>query len=248
MRIFIIFLILQIGEKFHQETKLKPLNLLKSIFKFEKPPAPYKDYSDKPIIKLPPATFKGIPLEEAIKKRRSIRNYSNNPLTLEELSQILFSAQGITGEYAGTYLRAAPSAGALYPFEIYLIVQNVSQLEKGIYHYNVRKHALEFIKEGDFKDELFKAGLFQEMFLQAPVTLVYTAIFKRTTHKYGERGYRYIYIEAGHIAQNVSLQCVSIGLVSCVVGAFFDDMINKLIGIDGKEEAVIYLHTIGKPR
>ena len=248
MKFFLIFLILQIGKKFHEETKLDPLKALRSVLKFEKEPEQFKTYPDKPLIKLPPPSYKGIILEETIKKRRSIREYKDEPLNLSELSQILFSAQGITGELYGTYLRTAPSAGALYPIEIYLIVQNATGLEKGIYHYNVREHALEFIKKGDFKNEIFKAGLFQEMFLSAPLTLIYTAIFKRTTHKYDDRGYRYIYIEAGHIAQNVALQCVSLGLASCVIGAFFDDMVNKLIGVDGKEEASIYIQTIGKPK
>jgi len=248
MNLILIFLTLQIGEKFHNETKLDPLKTLKSILKFEKEPEHFKTYPDKPLIKLPPPSYKGIILEDAIKKRRSIREYKDEPLNLSELSQILFSAQGITGELYGTYLRTAPSAGALYPIEIYLIVQNVKELEKGIYHYNVREHALEFIKKGDFKNEIFKAGIFQEMFLSAPVTLIYTAIFKRTTYKYDDRGYRYIYIEVGHIAQNVALECVSLGLASCVVGAFFDDMVNKLLQVDGKEEGTIYIQTIGKPK
>ena len=248
MKLVILLFIFQIGEKFQSETKLDPLKALGSVFKFEKPPPQYKHYPDKKKIKLPPPSFKGIVLEEAIKNRRSVREYSDKPLTLEEISQILFSAQGITGEYAGSYLRAAPSAGALYPIEIYLIIQNVEGLEKGIYHYNVLEHSLEFIKKGDFKNEIFKAGLFQEMFLSAPLTLIYTAIFKRTTYKYDDRGYRYIYIEVGHIAQNVSLQCVSLGLSSCVIGAFFDDMVNKLIEVDGKEESAIYIQTIGKKK
>jgi SagB-type dehydrogenase family enzyme len=248
MNFILIFLILQIGEKFHNETKLNPLKTLKSILKFQKEPEHFKTYPDKPLIKLPPPNYKGIILEDAIKKRRSVREYKDEALNLSELSQILFSAQGITGELYGTYLRTAPSAGALYPIEVYLIVQNVKELEKGIYHYNVKEHALEFIKKGDFKNEIFKAGIFQEMFLSAPVILIYTAIFKRTTYKYEDRGYRYIYIEAGHIAQNVALECVSLGLASCVVGAFFDDMVNKLIGIDGKEEGTIYIQTIGKPK
>ncbi|MEN3046575.1 MAG: SagB/ThcOx family dehydrogenase [Candidatus Hydrothermales bacterium] len=216
--------------------------------KIEKPPPQFKTYPDKPKIKLPAPTFKGMILEEAIKKRRSVREYSDKPLTLDEVSQILFAAQGITGELAGVYLRTVPSAGALYPIEIYLIVQNVEGLKKGIYHYNVREHSLEFIKEGDFKNEIFKAGLFQEMFLSAPLTLIYTAIFKRTTYKYDDRGYRYVYMEAGHVAQNVSLQCVSLGLSSCVIGAFFDSMVDKLIGVDGKEETSIYIQTVGRPK
>lgn len=248
MNAIIIFLSLQIGEKFHSETKLDPLKAIGSVLKFEKAPPQYKTYPDKEKIKLPEPSFKGMTVEEAIRKRRSVREYSDKPLTISQVSEILFAAQGITGEIAGTYLRTAPSAGALYPVEIYLIVQNVEGLEKGIYHYNVLEHSLEFIKKGDFKNEIFKAGLFQDMFLEAPLILIYTAIFKRTTYKYDDRGYRYVYIEAGHIAQNVSLECVSLGLSSCVVGAFFDDMVNKLIGVDGKEEAVIYIQTVGKPK
>ncbi len=247
-KILFIFLFSGIGAKFHEKTKLTPLSAVKQVIKLGKKPQPYKTYPDAEKIKLPLPDYRGMVLEEAIKRRRSVRNYSSAPLTLEEISQLLFSAQGITGYYAGIPLRAAPSAGALYPVEIYLIVLNVNGLKKGIYHYNVREHSLEFIKEGDFKNEIFKAGLFQEMFLDAPVIFVYTAIFKRTTYKYDERGYRYVYIEIGHIAQNVSLQAVSLGLVSCVIGAFFDDMVNKIIEVDGKEEAVIYLQTIGKPK
>lgn len=248
MNLFIIFLIFQIGEKFHNETKLDPLKAVSSLLKLEKAPPQFKTYPDKEKIKLPEPSFKGIILEEVIRKRRSIRDYADEPLTLSQVSEILFAAQGITGELAGTYLRTAPSAGALYPVEIYLIVQNVKGLEKGIYHYNILEHSLEFIKKGDFKNEIFKAGLFQEMFLSAPLILVYTAIFKRTTYKYDDRGYRYIYIEVGHIAQNVALECVSLGLSSCVIGAFFDDMVNKLIGVDGKEEGTIYIQTIGKAK
>jgi len=244
----LILIFVGVGEDFHEKTKLTPLSALKQIVRFEKSPSLFKEYPDKPKIKLPEPDFKGMPLEEAIRKRRSIRNYSPEPVSLKELSILLFSAQGITGYYAGIPLRTAPSAGALYPIEIYIYAHNVEGLERGIYHYNVREHAIEFIKKGDYKNQFFNAGLFQEMFLEAPLVFIYSAIFKRTTYKYDDRGYRYVYIEAGHIAQNVSLQAVSLGLVSCVIGAFFDDMVNKIIGVDGKEEAVIYLQTIGKPK
>lgn len=249
MKLFLtLFFLVGIGSKFHEKTKLTPLSALKQIIKFEKAPSLYKNYPNKPQIKLPTPDFKGIPLEEAIKKRRSIRHYSSKPVHLKELSQILFSAQGITGHYAGTLLRTSPSAGALYPVELYVYAHNVEGLEKGIYHYSVKTHTLEFIKKGNYRKELFKASFFQEMLREAPVVLIYTAIFKRTTYKYGERGYRYIYIEIGHIAQNVALQAVSLGLVSCVIGAFFDDMMNKIIEVDGKKEAVIYVQTIGRPK
>lgn len=249
MKLFLtIFLFASIGEDFHQKTKLNPLNILLEPLKIKKEVSPFKTYKDAQKIKLPKPDYKGIILEEAIRKRRSVRNYKDEAISLKELSNLLFSAQGITGDYFGTSLRTAPSAGALYPFEIYIYVHNGENLERGIYHYNVLEHSLEFIKKGDFRNSFFKAGLFQEMFLEAPIIFVYTAIFERTTQKYGDRGYRYVYIEAGHIAQNVSLECISLGLVSCVIGAFFDDMINEILGVDGKKESAIYIQTIGKPK
>jgi SagB-type dehydrogenase family enzyme len=158
----------------------------------------------------------------------------------------LFSAQGITGYYVGYPLRSAPSAGALYPFEIYVIVNNVSGLKRGIYHYQVLTHSLELIKLGDYRSKITNCCLNQDMAGKSGVTFVLTAIFERVTFKYDERGYRYVYIEAGHISQNIYLQATSLGLGSVVIGAFYDDKINKLLKIDGKKEAAIYVHAVGK--
>ncbi len=116
----------------------------------------------------------------------------------------------------------------------------------GIYHYSVLDHALELIKPGDFRNQIISAGLKQEMLGDGVVTFVLSAIFDRVRHKYGERGFRYVYIEAGHISQNISLQAVSLGLGSVTVGAFLDENVNKLIGVDGLKEAVIYLHAVGR--
>lgn len=235
-----------IGERFHRETSLTWLGVIGDLFRGrpDKPPQ-YKNYPDSKVIKLPKPAYQGISLEEAIEKRRSVRNYSGRQLSLSQLSQLLFSAQGITGRLYDQPLRTAPSAGALYPFEIYVIANDVEGLPQGIYHYAVLNHSLELVKPGDFGKEITNAGLKQEMLGDADVAFVLSAIFDRIRHKYGERGFRYVYMEAGHISQNIYLQAVSLGLGSVSVGAFLDEEVNQLIGVDGQKEAVIYLHAVG---
>lgn len=237
-----------IGERFHDNTKHTWTQVFKEMITPNpaRPPQ-FKEYPEMPKIKLPKPEFKGIRLEDALKKRRSIREYSKKPITLTELSQLLFSAQGVTGKMHGTLLRTAPSAGALYPFEIYVFVNNVETLKNGIYHYSVKDHSIVLINEGNFRDEFLKASLEQEMVRDAGAVFILSAIFDRMRSKYGERGYRYTYMEAGNISQNIYLQATSLGLGSVVVGAFIDDHINKLIGIDGKKEAVIAIHPVGRP-
>lgn len=235
-----------IGERFHHETSLTWLGVIGDLFRGRpKKPSQYKNYPDSKAIILPKPEYRGISLESAIEKRRSVRNYSSKPVTLLKLSQLLFSAQGITGKLYDQPLRTAPSAGALYPFEIYVIANNVEGLPQGIYHYAVLNHSLELVKLGDFRKEITDAGLKQEMLGDANVTFVLSAIFDRIRHKYGERGFRYVYVEAGHISQNIYLQAVSLGLGSVSVGAFLDEEVNQLIGVDGQNEAVIYLHAVG---
>ena len=234
------------GERFHHETSLTWRGVIGDVFRSKpKKPSQYKNYPDSKIIKLPKPEYRGIPLEEAIGKRRSVRNYSSKPLTMSQLSQLVFSAQGITGKLYDQSLRTAPSAGALYPMEVYVIANDVEDLPRGIYHYAVLNHSLELVKSGDFRKEITAAGLEQEMLGDADVTFVLSAVFDRIRHKYGERGFRYAYIEAGHISQNIYLQAVSLGLGSVSVGAFLDEEINNLIGVDGQTEAVIYLHAVG---
>ncbi|MFQ5957286.1 MAG: SagB/ThcOx family dehydrogenase [Candidatus Brocadiales bacterium] len=143
-------------------------------------------------------------------------------------------------------LRAAPSAGALYPLELYVVVNNVRGLERGLYHYNILEHSLELLKIGDFRRKIINCALHQEMTGKANVTFVLTGIFDRITWKYDERGYRYAYIEAGHISQNIYLQSISLGLGSVAVGAFYDESLNNFLGVDGKAEAAIYMHAVGK--
>ncbi len=237
-----------IGEKFHEDTKHTWTQIFKEII-MSKPARPpeFKEYPKLPKVKLPNPKFRGISIEEALRKRRSIREYSKKSLTLSEMSQLLWAAQGITGKIYGTFLRTAPSAGALYPFEIYIFVNNVDDLKNGIYHFSLREHSIVLIKEGDFRDKLLRASLEQEMVRDAAAVFVLSAIFDRTRSKYGERGYRYVYMEAGHISQNIYLQATSLGLGTVVVGAFADDKINELIGIDGRKEAVIAIQPVGRP-
>jgi SagB-type dehydrogenase family enzyme len=190
-------------------------------------------------------TQHGLTVEEAIQQRRSVRDYSGQPLTVAELSRLLHHVNGITA--GGRYpFRAAPSSGGLYPIEIYPVVHNVAQLERGLYHYNVRDHGLELLRAGDLRRELTNFALDQEMVGRANLTLVLTAIFQRERWKYGPRAYRYTLLDAGHIGQNVYLVARSMDLGACAVGAFFDDDINQLLGIDGVNEAVIYLVVVGK--
>ena len=207
-------------------------------------PERYKTYAQARRFSLPdPRGFRGLSLEEAIEQRRSHRDFRGDPMTLEELSRLLHAAQGITEPRAG--FRAAPSAGALYPIEVYIAAHNVAQLPSGIYHYAVREHGLELIKKGDFRNAVMQAGLLQEFLAEANVCVVLSAIFQRTRWKYQERTYRYIWLEAGHIGQNIYLAATSMGMGACAVGAFYDDQLNDLLGIDGEEEAALYVLAVG---
>ena len=238
---------LSIGERFHYETSLTWRGVLGDMFRDRpKKPPQYKTYPGLKKVQLPKSEYRGMVLEDAITERRSVRNYSTEAIGMAQLSQLLFAAQGVTGKMYGQPLRSAPSAGALYPFEIYLVVNNVQDLAQGIYHYSVLDHALELIKAGDFRDQITDAGLKQEMLGTAGATFVLSAIFDRIRHKYGERGLRYVYMEAGHISQNIYLQAVSLGLGSVSVGAFLDERVNRLIDVDGRKEAAVYLHAVGR--
>jgi SagB-type dehydrogenase family enzyme len=182
-------------------------------------------------------------LEEAIEARRSVRDHSSAPLPLEGLSRLLYAAQGITEARWG--FRAAPSAGALYPIELYAAVHNVTGLERGLYHYTVAEHGLELLRRGDLRAAVVQAGLGQDFLGQANVCFILSAVFQRTRWKYRERTYRYVLLEAGHIGQNLYLAATSMGLGACAVGAFLDDQFDGLLGLDGKEEAVLYVISVG---
>lgn len=198
----------------------------------------------KTTIDLPQPRLKSqISIEEALFKRRSVREFKKQPVTLTEISQLLWAAQGITEKTKG--LRTAPSAGALYPLEIYLVASYIDWLPAGIYKYQPDGHLLLKIKEGNYQEDLYKTSLKQESVREAPAAFVFSAVYERTTRKYGQRGRRYVEIEVGHAAQNIYLQTVSLNLGAVVIGAFDDEEMKKIIQLP-KEEDPLYMLVIGK--
>ena len=191
---------------------------------------------------LPKPKLKGeVSVEAAIKHRRTIRSYLSKPLTLNQLSQILWSAQGITEDRG--YKRAAPSGGALYPIDIYAVVgdNSVEELKAGIYHYEPHKHAVLLIAEGDFRTDVARAALSQMWMAKAPLNLVVTSEYSQITSKYGSRGERYAMIEAGHVGQNIFLQAEALGLRAGIVGAFHDNDVMRVIRISSSHDPLLIL-------
>lgn len=193
---------------------------------------------------LPTPTCRGgRSFESTLERRRSIREFTDQPLSLAEMSQLLWAAQGVT-DNAGH--RTSPSAGALYPLEVYLVARNVRDLLAGVYRYNPGEHELERVFEGDLSSALYTASLRQDFVRDCPGIIVISAVYERTTWKYGKRGERYIFMEVGHVAQNVSLQAVSLNLGTVVVGAFDDERIKRILKLD-KEEKTLCLIPVGRP-
>jgi len=195
-------------------------------------------------VNLPDVVLDGdMSVEKAINQRRSIRDYVNNPLSLAEIAQLLWAAQGITDKATGK--RAAPSAGATYPLEVYLVAGNVDDLSSGLYKYRPHKHDLTLLKQGSLQDAFCEAALGQESVRDAAAVILFTAVYERTTQKYGERGVRYVHIETGHAAQNVFLQAGALGLGTVVVGAFDDQSLRELMSLDVGEHP-LYLMPVGR--
>lgn len=190
-------------------------------------------------ISLPSPRLTGaMSLEEAIAIRRSVREFTEERLSWEEISQLLWSAQGIT-DLRG--LRAAPSAGALYPLEMYVV------LPDGAYHYLPQRHTLEAVSEEDLRGDLWQAGLRQDALREAPAIFVIAAVYERTEAKYGERAKRYVEIEVGHAAQNLLLQAVALDLGAVPIGAFYDDQVRAGLG-SPPDHQPLYLIPVGHPR
>lgn len=195
-------------------------------------------------IELPQPQIRGsVSLEEALQARRSVRRYSAEPLELKEIAQLAWSAQGITRK---NRFRTAPSAGALYPLELYLLAGKVKGLGPGLYHYLPKQHALEKIASSDIRTELAGAAYNQKALNRAAAVFVITAVMKRTEWKYRGRAERYVYIEAGHAGQNLLLQATSLGLGSVIIGAFFDDTVRDLLGLPDTYQPISLL-PVGRP-
>ena len=238
----------KVGDFFQGETKYQRDHLPGGRLDWASKPATYKRYPSAPTIPLsPPQTQGGAPLWDTLQRRRSIRRFKSEPLSEAELSQLLWAAQGITLPGRGLGLRTAPSAGALYPVETYLVIHAIEGLDPGVYHYAVEEHTLEQLKTGDFRMVVAQAALDQEVAYAANVIFVWTAVFQRSKWKYRQRAYRYIYLDAGHIAHNVALSAVALELGSCQIAALYDDETNTLLGVDGENESAIYMTAVGKP-
>lgn len=198
---------------------------------------------DETIVKLPKPRYAGnVSVEEAMLKRRSVRKYKKSPLELSDISQLLWAAQGVTDPIG---FRTAPSAGALYPLELYLVASSVKGLDQGVYKYSADRHTLKRVIKGERQGRLYWSSWAQKSVKKAQAVVVITAVYKRTTGKYGNRGVRYVHMEVGHAAQNIYLQAVSLGLGTVVVGAFNDKSVKKEIGAQ-KDEEPLCIMPIGK--
>jgi SagB-type dehydrogenase family enzyme len=190
-------------------------------------------------------------LAEAVTSRESARALSPARLSLSQLATLLHHAYGITRDNAGTVFprpfRAVPSGGALYPLEIYLHTTHVEELEPGLYHYAPTRHELRFLRYGDESRKISEALVQRNLAVDASVMLFITGVFERSIFKYGDRGYRFTLIEAGHVGQNLALTATAMGLGCLTVGGYSDRQVDDLLGLDGLTHSTIYLAAIGEP-
>ncbi|OGC19830.1 hypothetical protein A2282_01005 [candidate division WOR-1 bacterium RIFOXYA12_FULL_36_13] len=194
-------------------------------------------YAMAKTIDLPQPKTKGkVSVEEAIKLRRSERSFYSTPLTKEQIAQLLWACQGITDPQ--WEFRSVPSAGAIYPLEIYVADRN------GVYHYLPVKNKLEIIISEDKRSSISRAALTQTFIEDAPLCIIITGSFKKTRDKYGIRAERYVFLEAGHAAENIHLQAVALGLGSVSVGTFWDDVISSALDLPPQNEP-LYIIPIG---
>jgi SagB-type dehydrogenase family enzyme len=197
------------------------------------------------VIELPAPIHKSdTSVEQTLLQRRSVREYAQQPLTLAEVSQMLWAAQGVTDPEGK---RTAPSAGALYPLEVYLLAGEVEGLSQGIYRYLPDEHSLIITVQADRRSALSQAALDQESVAQAPAVIVLSGVYERTTVKYGERGIRYVHMEVGSAAQNVYLQSAAMGLGTVFIGAFHDEEVKQVLSLSA-EERPLCIMPVGRLR
>ena len=231
----------EIGQRFQQETKYaRPSSFAETAGKTAESASPQ-------LISLPAPSLEAKPnFWKVLRQRRSIRDYSPAPLALKELSNLLWATQELREEASSPWYRTVPSAGALHPIDTYLVINRVEGFEAGIYFLNVTDFSLEMKNKGDFSRQIARAALDQDIAREAAVVFVWVAVIHRSRQKYRQRAYRYIYLDCGHIAQNLYLAATAMGLGCCGIAAFFDDEVNHLIETDGLEETAIYLATVGR--
>ena len=237
--------------KFLESTKYKNLGKTDEEKKLTQPPLEQPFDSRKPQIDLPsPSEIDevSIDLRKVIEERKSVRTYHEKPLSLVELSWLLWCTQGVKqiSERPST-IRTVPSAGARHSFETYLIINRVNGLKPGLYRFIATKHKLLVLDlDETLVDKFSAANWSSEMLSNSAVIFIWVAISDRMTYKYGNRGFRYLHLDAGHVCQNLYLASEAIECGSCAVGGFYDDTVNALLNLDGEEKFVIYMGTVGK--
>ncbi|OGP70115.1 MAG: hypothetical protein A2Z73_06630 [Deltaproteobacteria bacterium RBG_13_60_28] len=235
-----------IGRRYLKETRYNRDSLRDTGTEYPRSPL-YKEYPEAPqrLVLSPPSGLPGQDLWACLEARRSLRQYQERPLSLEEFTALLWATQGVTLASQHFLLRAAPSAGALYPVETYLAVHRVIGVEPGIWHLQVPDFTLELLAAGDFRRPLVTAGLSQNFLGTGAAVFIWTGILNRAMWKYRERAIRYLFLDAGHICQNLMLAATALGLGCCPVGAFFDGEVEQLVQVDGQEEVALYLAAVG---
>jgi SagB-type dehydrogenase family enzyme len=240
-----------IGAEFITRTKYEFLEPSQQSRGLPQPPLELETYRDRELIELPrPEACKvpGIDLRQAIERRSSVRRYSRTPLAREELSFLLWCTQGVKEVLPGSAtLRTVPSAGARHALETYLLINSVRGLETGLYWYSALRHGLVLLDASPtLGDQLVAACLGQRFVAESAVTFIWSALTARMLWRYGERGYRYLFLDAGHVCQNLYLAAEAVGSGACGVAAFSDDGVNGFLGIDGEQQFALYLAAVGK--
>ena len=240
-----------VGVIYHQWSKPGIIDALGTLTSWGPPIDLYKVHPAAPRIALPEiATIAGgeagPTAVQAIARRRSVRTYADRPMSIDQFGRLLYLSGGVTAGLHGNARRAAPSSGALYPIELYAVVHRVEGIEPGVYHYVPRGHALERLRTGDFRQSVVDQGIGQEFLGTCGVVLFLTMILQRMRPRYQDRSYRYGLLEAGHIGENAYLAAASMCLGVCGIGAFMDDSINEMLGVDGVEEAAVYMLAAGQ--
>jgi SagB-type dehydrogenase family enzyme len=241
----------KIGKEFMEKTQYRYLDKSDQSMGYPNPDLELGTEEKDKIIGLPwpgEIEIEDINLRKAIEKRTSVRNYSSEPLSLEELSYLLWCTQGVKEVVRNeATFRTVPSAGARHALETYILANNVKGLEKGLYRFLPIEHKLvEINTEKDIATNIRRGCLDQPFVTSSAVTFIWTAVPYRMTWRYGQRGYRYLHLDAGHVCQNLYLSAESVGCGVCAIAAFLDEEINPAMGIDGDNEFVIYVATVGK--
>ncbi|MHA1235773.1 MAG: SagB/ThcOx family dehydrogenase [Promethearchaeota archaeon] len=236
------------GDEFQQKSKYVRDKIPRHALDWSRKPKTFKTYPDavKRIILPDPKFDETIQFWSVIKNRHSTRKFTEESLSLMDFSLLLFGMSGLNRIFPQFSFRTVPSAGGLFPIEIYPVVNRVLNLQEGLYHYDIQNHSIELLKEGDFRGKVAEGCLDQTMAYNSAVNFIWTAVIERSQWKYLQRCYRYIYLDAGHIGQNFYLIAEALSLGACTIGAIYDNELNQFLEIDGKNETTIYVGVVGK--